>query len=251
MRPVFHEVLVIAIAISSPHPPFSSLPPAENRFGHGIGDWLAFTPQGLAAIFAFLEKDKNTHATGNNEEAKADYKAKKSYAKMKVNKYWYPIQGKVNQGHTSRRSRNFSAAVADCAPDSGLSQQSVEVDAMEGGLQPVSAIETKNTATRCEYHTSIADVMITQVPSVGNHHVYKSPNALATRTSEAIQGSNVHHLGRVGELEEVQLYSVPKDVWDSSNGASARIIEMLKSLEGVKAVDVQVPKVRSKRGGEL
>lgn len=80
---------------------------------------------------------------------------------------------------------------------------------------------------------------------------FSSPNALATRTSEAIQGSNVHHLGRVGELEEVQLYSVPKDVWDSSNGASARIIEMLKSLEGVKAVDVQVPKVRSKRGGEL
>lgn len=80
---------------------------------------------------------------------------------------------------------------------------------------------------------------------------FSTPNALATRTSDAIQGSNVQHVGRVGELEDVQLFSVPKDVWDSSNDQSARIIEAFKSLEGVKAVDVQVPKTRSKRGGEL
>lgn len=80
---------------------------------------------------------------------------------------------------------------------------------------------------------------------------FSTPNALATRTSDAIEGSNLQHVGRVGELEDVQLFSVPKSVWDSSNGQSAKIIEALKSLEGVKAVDVQVPKTRSKRGGEL
>jgi hypothetical protein len=80
---------------------------------------------------------------------------------------------------------------------------------------------------------------------------FSSPNTLATRTSEAVQGSNVQHIGRVGELEDVQLFSVPKHVWDSAGGQSAKIIETLKSLEGVKTVDVQAPKMRSKRGGEL
>ncbi|GAB1517033.1 hypothetical protein RhiTH_000076 [Rhizoctonia solani] len=80
---------------------------------------------------------------------------------------------------------------------------------------------------------------------------FSSPNALATRASESIRGSNVQHVGRVGELEDVQLFSVPKDIWDGSSGSSARIIEAIKSLEGVKSVDVQVPKIRSKRGEEL
>ncbi|EUC65969.1 hypothetical protein RSOL_504170 [Rhizoctonia solani AG-3 Rhs1AP] len=78
---------------------------------------------------------------------------------------------------------------------------------------------------------------------------FSSPTSLATRTAEAIQGSNLQYVGRVGELDDVQLFSVPKNIWDGSSGG--KIIEMLKSLEGVKSVDVQVPKTRSKRGGEL
>ncbi|KAH7318823.1 hypothetical protein B0J17DRAFT_686407 [Rhizoctonia solani] len=80
---------------------------------------------------------------------------------------------------------------------------------------------------------------------------FSSPNALATRTSETIQGSNIQYVGRVGELDDVQLFSVPKNVWDGSNESSAKILGALKSLEGVKSVDVQGPRVRSKRGGEL
>ncbi|KAG8735616.1 hypothetical protein FRC11_003149, partial [Ceratobasidium sp. 423] len=68
---------------------------------------------------------------------------------------------------------------------------------------------------------------------------FSSPNALATRASEIIRGSNVQHVGRVGELEDVQLFSVPKHVWDGSSEDSAKIIETLKSQEGVKYVDVQ------------
>ncbi|KAG8772363.1 hypothetical protein FRC12_003096 [Ceratobasidium sp. 428] len=78
-----------------------------------------------------------------------------------------------------------------------------------------------------------------------------NPNALATRTSESIQGLGVQHVGRVGELEDVQLFSVPKNVWDGTGGASAKILETIKAQEGVKGVDVQVPRMRSKRGEEL
>ncbi|CAE7100536.1 unnamed protein product [Rhizoctonia solani] len=80
---------------------------------------------------------------------------------------------------------------------------------------------------------------------------FSSPNALAARASEVIQGSNVQHVGRVGELEDVQLFSVPKNIWDGSSESNAKIIETLKSFDGVKSVDVQVPKLRSRRGGEL
>lgn len=80
---------------------------------------------------------------------------------------------------------------------------------------------------------------------------FTNPNALATRASEIIQNANVQHVGRVGELEDVQLFSVPKNVWDASGGESTKIVDTLKSLEGVTGVDVQAPKMRAKRGGEL
>ncbi|KAF8602801.1 hypothetical protein BDV93DRAFT_523891 [Ceratobasidium sp. AG-I] len=80
---------------------------------------------------------------------------------------------------------------------------------------------------------------------------FTNPNALATRASQSVQGAEVQHVGRVGELEDVQLFSVPKNVWDASSGESSKIIETLKALEGVKSIDVQAPKMRAKRGGEL
>ncbi|KAG9127446.1 hypothetical protein FRC07_013763 [Ceratobasidium sp. 392] len=81
--------------------------------------------------------------------------------------------------------------------------------------------------------------------------LFTNPNALATRTSESIQEASVQHVGRVGELDDVQLFSVPKNVWDGPGGESARILEAIKAQEGVKGVDVQIPKSRLKRGGEL
>jgi len=73
----------------------------------------------------------------------------------------------------------------------------------------------------------------------------------SARTSATIQGAGVQHVGRVGELEDVQLFSVPKNVWDGAAGESARIIETIKAQEEVKGVDVQSPRMRAKRGGEL
>ncbi|QRV86888.1 hypothetical protein RhiJN_28936 [Ceratobasidium sp. AG-Ba] len=80
---------------------------------------------------------------------------------------------------------------------------------------------------------------------------FTNPNALAARTAETIQGSGVQHVGKVGELDDVQLFSVPKNVWDSGSGESSKILEAIRAQEGVKGVDVQVPRTRAKRGGEL
>jgi hypothetical protein len=54
----------------------------------------------------------------------------------------------------------------------------------------------------------------------------------------------VNHVGNVGELQDVQLFSVPKVEWDSRQ---QDILSFLKGSEGVQRVDVQSPKTRSKR----
>ncbi len=59
--------------------------------------------------------------------------------------------------------------------------------------------------------------------------------------------SSLVHVGNVGQLEDVQLYSVPKAVWQREE---ADILEILKELQGVSRVDVQIPRTRSKRGGD-
>jgi len=59
--------------------------------------------------------------------------------------------------------------------------------------------------------------------------------------------SSLVHVGNVGQLEDVQLYSVPKAVWQREE---EDILEILKELQGVSRVDVQIPQTRSKRGGD-
>jgi hypothetical protein len=54
----------------------------------------------------------------------------------------------------------------------------------------------------------------------------------------------VNHVGNVGQLSDVQLFSVPKVEWDSQQ---QNILSFLKGSEGVQRVDVQSPKTRSKR----
>jgi hypothetical protein len=58
----------------------------------------------------------------------------------------------------------------------------------------------------------------------------------------------VNHVGTVGQLEDVQLFSVPKVEW---NSAQEDILSFLKGEEGVRRVDVQTLKTRSKRTDEL
>ncbi|KAH9890488.1 hypothetical protein C8Q73DRAFT_128173 [Cubamyces lactineus] len=58
----------------------------------------------------------------------------------------------------------------------------------------------------------------------------------------------ITRLGRVGELQDVQILSVPRESWTQVQG---ELLDALKSLPGVLRVDVQErPKMRAKRGGD-
>lgn len=55
-------------------------------------------------------------------------------------------------------------------------------------------------------------------------------------------------IGNVGSLEDVKLLSVPKDAWLD---AQEQILHILNGdRENVQRVDVQQPKLRTKRGGD-
>ncbi|KAF8874773.1 hypothetical protein CPB84DRAFT_560759 [Gymnopilus junonius] len=53
--------------------------------------------------------------------------------------------------------------------------------------------------------------------------------------------------GRVGELEDVHLYSMPKPNWLQAKGT---VLDGLNSTPGVIHVEEQIPKQRIKRGGD-
>ncbi|KAI0695080.1 hypothetical protein C8T65DRAFT_665866 [Cerioporus squamosus] len=58
----------------------------------------------------------------------------------------------------------------------------------------------------------------------------------------------ITRLGRVGELQDVQLLGVPRDSWAH---AQHEVLDSLNQLQGVLRVDVQdIPKLRAKRGGD-
>lgn len=59
--------------------------------------------------------------------------------------------------------------------------------------------------------------------------------------------SSLTHVGKVGQLADVQLLSIPKAEWDHN---AEDILTFLRSKNGVGNVDVQVPKQRVKRGGD-
>lgn len=67
---------------------------------------------------------------------------------------------------------------------------------------------------------------------------YANPSQLSASYSA------VNHVGNVGQLPDVQLFSVPKVEWDSRQ---QDILSFLKGNEGVQRVDVQSPKTRPKR----
>lgn len=57
----------------------------------------------------------------------------------------------------------------------------------------------------------------------------------------------VAHVGQVGELQDVQLVSVPKETWEQGGD---QILAVLKGADGVVYVNVQEPRQRVKRGGD-
>jgi len=67
---------------------------------------------------------------------------------------------------------------------------------------------------------------------------YANPSGLSASHSA------INHVGNVGQLPDVHLFSVPKVEWDSWQ---QDILSFLKGSEGVQRVDVQSPKTRSKR----
>ncbi|KAK7677059.1 hypothetical protein QCA50_019957 [Cerrena zonata] len=63
----------------------------------------------------------------------------------------------------------------------------------------------------------------------------------------AVHPSMVHQ-GKVGELSDIQLVSVPRNLWDESKD---NILQSLHALNGVRRVEVQdSPRTRLKRGGD-
>ncbi|KIJ96047.1 hypothetical protein K443DRAFT_682592 [Laccaria amethystina LaAM-08-1] len=70
-------------------------------------------------------------------------------------------------------------------------------------------------------------------------HIRFQPSSLS-----AVHPSLVYN-GQVGELQDVQLFAVPKADWDQ---VGEDILVALKAKQGVLGVDVQVPKQRVKRG---
>ncbi|KAL1947163.1 hypothetical protein VTO73DRAFT_14124 [Trametes versicolor] len=58
----------------------------------------------------------------------------------------------------------------------------------------------------------------------------------------------IKRLGRVGELQDVQVLSVPRQSWPRVEG---EVVDALNALPGVLRVDVQErPKLRAKRGAD-
>lgn len=54
-------------------------------------------------------------------------------------------------------------------------------------------------------------------------------------------------VGQVGQLKDVQLYSIPKTDWQHVN---MEIMQAVKESDGVLRVDIQQPQLRAKRGGD-
>ncbi|KAI0657164.1 hypothetical protein C8Q70DRAFT_1046398 [Cubamyces menziesii] len=71
--------------------------------------------------------------------------------------------------------------------------------------------------------------------------LYNDPDGLAIHPL-------ITRLGRIGELQDVQVLSVPRASWPQMQGS---LLDALNGLPGVLRVDVQErPKMRAKRGGD-
>jgi hypothetical protein len=71
-----------------------------------------------------------------------------------------------------------------------------------------------------------------------------SPHYNAPRQLAELAHPSIVHVGQVGAMEDVQLFSVPNLEWDR---VSKDVIDSLSKLEGVGRVDVQKLETRAKR----
>lgn len=76
--------------------------------------------------------------------------------------------------------------------------------------------------------------------------VFTSASTLVASNPQSLTiHPSITHLGHVGELQDVQLLSVPRESWDAIQD---NVLTALKGIPGVQRVDVeQPPKTRAKR----
>jgi hypothetical protein len=93
-------------------------------------------------------------------------------------------------------------------------------------------------------YTSNIYLAVTLAPSSS----YASDPASLSTSHSALSNAQFTHVGQVGQLRDVQLYSVPKDKWEQS-GVQEAVTDALRkaSPEGVRDVEIQAVKMRSKR----
>ena len=73
-------------------------------------------------------------------------------------------------------------------------------------------------------------------------------SSVANNPALLVVHPSMSHLGKVGQLVDVEIVSVTKAVWD---GLKDDVVQSLNTLNGVRRVDVQEPpKARAKRGGD-
>jgi hypothetical protein len=76
-----------------------------------------------------------------------------------------------------------------------------------------------------------------------------SPSSLYLQNPSTLSSAHpsITHVGQVGQMADVQLFSIPRGEWDR---AQINILETLNSQQGITRVDVQAAKQRTKRGGD-
>jgi hypothetical protein len=85
-------------------------------------------------------------------------------------------------------------------------------------------------------HVANQYIAVTLTPAV-------DPGQLAARCHPTL-----NHVGNVGQLADVQLFSIPKAEWGRDQD---KVLASLKAQEGVTGVNVQdPPRQRVKRGGD-
>lgn len=89
-----------------------------------------------------------------------------------------------------------------------------------------------------QQHTDNVFLAVTLSPT---SELYTNPDGLVVHPL-------ITRLGRVGELQDVQLLGVPRDSWAH---AQREVLDSLNALRGILRVDVQdIPRIRAKRGGD-
>lgn len=93
-------------------------------------------------------------------------------------------------------------------------------------------------STAAQSHDESVLLTITLSPTSA---LYANPDGLAVHPL-------IKRLGRAGELQDVQVLSVPRQSWPRVEG---EVVDALNALPGVLRVDVQErPKLRAKRGAD-